>query len=747
MSAPDPKDLREIYSTELAEWDDIRAERAIDMRYVSGNPWKDSERKLREDAGRPVLSLDEIGQYHNQIINDWLANPRGMQFSPTGNGANDKGARFYENKARETEYRSQAQMAYAAAFGNMVEGSYGFVRLSTKYIHSEFFDADTPADLTLFNQDLWIEAIPNPDMYIPDSRAVRPDLRDQKKGFVIEAWATRDVERRFGKDIADRSGFFNSLRAPQWITKDTQQIAEYWDKAPTGKTRRLLHLKPGTAFNQTPGPTAAYQDQFARGTMPSSDDIVTHRDIEQVAVTQYLTNGFDILETKHWPGKYIPIAACFGKILYVPEGGVTKRKILSLTRLARDPYMLYCYYRTQQAEMAGMIPKAPVVGYKGQFKGLSESWARAPHEPLAFLEAHAKTPETGDALLPLPTRLAYEAGEHLQALELVAEGARRAIQAAMNVSPLPTDAQRLNEKSGKALEQIESSSQKGAFHFVKHGDMMIETIGVYFEDMCDKTLDTHRETGIRKPDGTSEVITINSGDPRDPDAISTKGDYLVTVTAGPTDVSERAAADQLVDSVIKNIGEFAQIAGPDAAKKVWGMSIRLKDLGAEADAIADVVDPPPPDGQKPPTPKELALTQENGQLKQTVQQMHQAIETKQIEFAAQKDIESMRLDKTAQLQIRLKEMDVAAKIETARISASKQAADPQAEAIEEHIALGTELAHTSMEAERDRQHEIQTAQLDHEHATAQAEQAASHGLVAAQQAADLAPPPTTGAST
>lgn len=394
-----------------------------------------------------------------------------------------------------------------------------------------------------------------------------------------------------------------------------------------------------------------------------------------------------------------------------------------------------------------MIPKAPVIGYKGQFKGMADKWAAAPHEPLAFLEAHGITEATGNQVLPLPTRLAYEAGAHLQALELVAEGARRAIQAAMNVSPMPTDANRISDLSKVAMDKLDATVQKGAYHFVDHYDTMIETVGVYFEDLCDKVHDTMGKTGVRQADGKSKIVAIN--DPHDPEAITTKGDYLVTVTAGPTNASERAAADVFVSDIAKNIGAIAEIAGPQAAKKILGMSIRLKDLGSEGDAVADVIDPPPPDGSKPPTPEMQALQQENQQLKAHVQQQDQAIATKQIEFAAQKDIESMRLDKTAALQIKIKEMefsdkdkDRAAKIEAARISAAKGAIDPVAAAIEEHIALGTDLAHTSMEAERDRQHEKEMAALDHAHTLTEAEQAASHGMIATQQQADLAPPPT-----
>src|SRR5678816_1239884 len=96
-------------------------------------------------------------------------------------------------------------------------------------------------------------------------------------------------------------------------------------------------------------------------------------------------------------------------------------------------------------------------------------------------------------LAEFPQRNPFEPA--IQALEVGAEAARRAIQAAMGVTFLPTQAQRHNEKSGVALKQIESSGQKGSFHFVDHYEAMIQEIGVKVEDLMDKILDNARDTG------------------------------------------------------------------------------------------------------------------------------------------------------------------------------------------------------------------------------------------------------------
>ena len=115
----------------------------------------------------------------NHVINALRANPRGMHFDPVGNGANDKGARWYENKARETEYRSHAEVAYLTAAENAIQRSYGFCRVTTQYSapHSP-------------NQEIWIEAIPDPDKVLLDADAKAPDAADMQYAFVFE-WGSR----------------------------------------------------------------------------------------------------------------------------------------------------------------------------------------------------------------------------------------------------------------------------------------------------------------------------------------------------------------------------------------------------------------------------------------------------------------------------------------------------------------------------------------------------------------------------
>ena len=249
--------------------------------------------------------------------------------------------------------------------------------------------------------------------------------------------------------------------------------------------------------------------------------------------------------------------SCYGKILYVTTDtsvSSPERQFMSMTRLARDPYMLYCVLRSAQAEAVGGVQLAGFVGYEDQFVHPAE-WQKASHEPVAFLEARAITDGSGGQPLPLPMKQSWD--PPLQNLEIAAEGARRAIQAAMGVSPLPTSAQRRNEKSGVALRQIESSAQKGTFHFTDSYDHMVRQVGVITEDLIPTTYDTPRDVGVIGADEESRTVRIN--DPDEDEPISTRGDHQTTISTGPAFESQREAASQFADQLAGNPDIFRLI--------------------------------------------------------------------------------------------------------------------------------------------------------------------------------------------
>ncbi len=657
--------LRNDYSEDEAGWKPVRDEGRTDIRYVAGDAWDPPDRAERIKNARLCLTFDEFSQYTNQLVNDSLQNKRAVKVTANGNGADDKEAELRANRIRQIEYRSNAQQAYTTAFENTVQRSFGWVRIISKYVNNSKRE-----------QELIIHAVPNPDMVTPGPH-VMPDGSDIQRLWFHEQWSHKEFLRKFPKaKIRDFSSNEWIDLAPAWIQRDRIMVCEYWTKDEDGN------------------------------------------------VLQRITNGVEVLGTTPWAGKDIPFVPCYGKVLFTQFNGKTEREIHSLIRLAREPFKAYCYVRTCEAELIAQMPKFPYFVRRGSLTPQSlEALVRSVSEPVAVIEVEALLAEmSGTGPPEFPVRNPYDPTA-LAGLEAAAEAFRRAIQAAIGQSALPTQAQRRNEKSGVALKQIEDSGQRGSFHFLAHYEAMITRVGLLLNDLLKPIHDTPRDMTIRKPDDTTQVVRINDPNWRNPEKNDqpehlqfTDGDFDVTISTGPQNDSEREAQSDFADLLIGN-PQFMQLAGQNAPK-IMAQAIRLRNVGPLGDAIADLLDPPQQQVDPQQQQQQMAKAQQlmEAQTKQIEALTHQ-IQTEQVKAQAQIDLQYVRN---------------AGAIEVAKIAAMAKGIHIQTEADEEMIALGMEQQHEATQNEQDRQHEAAMAAMQGQQ---QAQQTDQQGAQQAQQSA------------
>jgi hypothetical protein len=655
-------EIRDRLTYAKKAWEDVRVEGAKDLLCVAGQPWEALDPAglaQRKDAGRPAIACDELGQYINQIGNDVRQNKRAIKATPTGNGANDKTAEFKQNLMRQIEYESNAQReVYSPVFEDALQRSYGYGRVKAEIIN--------PLSR---NMRLRLEAFPNPDVVTPDpdGAMLSPDLSKIKFCFITQTYLRKAFKREFHNAQVVDFGDDHARVAPDWIRGDGIQVAEYWTVENVRRRVVFLKIDPSRGF---------FEHKLPR--KPGAAEVVYSHWVDVPYVCQYLTNGIELLvkegqqKRTPWPGASIPVFGCYGKILYVPTGTGTERRIMSMPRLARDPYMLYCYTRTCQQEVIGSVPRATFVGYEGQFRGHENEWNEAAHVPKPFLVARPTTEATGAAILPLPVRQNWD--PPLQNLEMQAEAFRRAIQAAMGTSPLPTEAQRQNQKSGKALDRIESSGQKGSYHFVDHLDGMITRVGAILDELIPHYYDTARDVTVRKPDDQSETVRINDPEARDPLMLKPEQSHDITLSVGPAEQSQRTAASDFADTIVGNT-ELMQFVGPEKGAKLIAQAIRLKSVGPVGDQMAETIDPKPPEEGAPPTPDQVAQLQAQGQqLQQALGEAQQAMATDQakqqgqIEAARIKaDADAAKATADADLQWKIAQLNAETELEKVRM--------------------------------------------------------------------------------
>jgi hypothetical protein len=748
-------EIRDNWRIDDQEWSEIRDEGDKDIQCLTGGLWEAMDPKgaqQRKDANRPMIALDELNQYTNQVINDLRANKRGIKVDPKGNGANEKNALFLQGKIRDIEYKSNSHQAYTTLAENMIQRSYGWLEVTSEHV------TNTAEDFSIFDQELVIKPVVNPNQITPGAHSVSSDGKDLTRLWVRESRGIEEFKREFkGAKVTAFSPEEKSA-APGWIKGQTIDVAKYWTKRSAGKRTRIA-LKPTVAGGE---PTLFWKDELKKhfkGEIPS-ELVLKSREVESFKVCNYLTNGFEILETNEWPGQSIPFVSGYGKIVFVTQGGQTKRKILSLVRLARDPQMLMAYLATCEAELVGMTPKFPYFYWDGSLTpGALSLLQRSLHEPIAGIPV--KLPTTQGAPATFPMRQPYE--PPIQALEILKESVRRSIQSAIGSSPMPTQALRHNEKSGIALKQMEDSAQKGSFHFVDHYDEAISRTGEICKENIRHFLDTARTTSYRMKDDKPAMVRIN--DPRtvdaqgqplphvqqnqeaglDPHIDTSLGDFDVTISVGPRMDSEREATSDFADTLLGS--KAMEFVAPPQRAKLLAAAVKLKNLGPMGDQIAEILDP---ESQNDPA---QAAHQLEG-AKHQMQEMGQALQQLTMEKHA-KVLDLQSREKIAQMEIDSKERIAAADRETKLAVAEEGAKVERMELfLEERARLGVQGAdaaatvaehtHEAAMSQMEHQQGLEAAQQGHEQALEQGDQAAAHGLVAGQQAADLAPEPAAG---
>ena len=687
---------------------DIREDGRQDMRYVALNPWPEAE-KLQRKGIRPCLVMDEYGQYANQVINDIRQNKRAIEVEPEGYGANDQSAELIGDLFRNIEYDSNAQSAYICGFENMLNRSYGGWIVRHVYINDKSFD-----------QKLIIDRIPNPDASYPDPDCKKADYSDARYWFLLDLVPRKEYKKRYPKATITDFDTAHYKTAPNWIKEDQIQVAEYWvvDETP----RTLYQVKiDGQA------PVTMAEDELPAGFDIAKEKrdggrILNEREATVRKVTQYITNGIEILETNPQPGKYIPIIWLTGKELYIDDGNGPRKILMSLVRPMRDPLMLVNYCATTKAEVIGMTPKAPYIGYTGQFHK-PEIWQSANMVPVAFLEANAKTEATGDAILPVPTRQTYS--PEIQALEMAQESARRSVQAAGGMTALPTNAQRLSEKSGKALEAIDANEDRGTFHFIDNYKMAIAYTGTVMEDLRRYIYDGSREIGVRNKKGEHRVVKINQKHLNDQGVEVyhdlTAGEHKITIGSGPSFESEREAANEFADTIIPELEQIVQ--DPVIRAKLAALVVKLKNVGPIGDEIVELLDPK--NGPDQSAAQLAQATQQSQQYQGMVAELQTQVQQYELEKKAKvidNEYKAAEADKDRKLKLDIAEITTKAQDKEARdrltadlmqqlhVAAHEAATTAVQHAHERHLA-----AHSAQQAQQaqaaDQGHQRQMAEM------------------------------------
>ena len=636
-----------------------REDETDDLRFYAGSP--DNQWQWPADVlatrgavqgqtinARPCLTINKLPQHVRQVTNDMRQNRPGAKVIPVDDKADVAVADIFNGMIRHIEYISDADVAYDTACENQVSYGEGYIRLLTEYCDDNSFD-----------QDIKIGRVRNSFSVYMDPLIQDPTGADAKYCFVTEDVTRLEYERMYPNSTPIstlQSLGVGDQSISNWLNEDTIRVADYYyidyDKA-------TLNLYPGnmTAFAGTP------EDREMKAVYGKP---LRSRESDRPKVRYCKINGYEILEEREWAGKYIPVIRIVGN-----EFEVDGRLYVSgLVRNAKDAQRMYNYWVSQEAEMLALAPKAPFIGYGGQFEGYEEKWKTANTNNWPYLEVNPDVTDGQGAALPLPQRAQPPMASSglLQAKAGASEDIKSTTgqyNASLGMGS--------NERSGKAILARQREGDVGTYHYGDNLSRGVRHVARQLVDLIPKIYDTQRIARIIGEDGETKMVKINPEQAEPVNQIVNEegiviekiynpgvGKYDVVAITGPGYATKRQEALEAMAQLLQGNPQLWQVAGDLFVKNMdWPGAQEM------SKRFAKTIDPKIMAGDDKP-PELQAAEMQIQAMGQEMEQMHQMIQNvgKSIEM---QDLQ--RKDYEAEIK--------AYQAETQRISAVQAGMSPE----------------------------------------------------------------------
>ena len=646
VSDADDKDrlsaMRRRYTIALSAYSDSREDELDDLRFMAGSPdnqwqWPADVLATRGSVqgqtinARPCLTINKLPQHVRQVTNEQRQNRPTGKVIPADDRADVRVAEIFDGMVRHIEYISDADVAYDTACDNQVTYGEGYIRILTEYAREDSFD-----------QDIKIGRVRNSFSVYMDPAIQDPCGSDAEWCFITEDVSKADYERMF-PDAAPVSSLLSQgvgdQSLSQWLSEDMVRIAEYFYYE---HEKATLNLYPDniTAFSGSP------QDKQLKQMFGKP---LRSRTVDRKKVKWIKTNGFEILEERDWAGKFIPVVRVIGNEFEV-DGQLY---VSGLVRNAKDAQRMYNYWVSQEAEMLALAPKAPFIGYGGQFEGYEMQWKTANTNNWPYLEVNPDVTDGAGAVLPLPQRAPPPLAQ--TGLIQAKLGAADDIKGTTGQYDSSLGAQS-NERSGRAILAREKQGDTGTYHFVDNLSRAIRYVTRQLVDMIPKIYDTARVARIVGMDGEVGMVRINPTQPepvkeiRDENGLvidkiynPSVGIYDVCVTTGPGYMTKRQEALDAMSMLLQSNPQLWTVAGDLFVKNMdWPGAQEM------AARFAKIIDPKVMEGEDQSPEMQMAkmqleaLTKELNQVVGMLQRVEQSIEAQEVQIKAY-DAETKRI--------------------------------------------------------------------------------------------------------
>lgn len=524
------RDMRENFDLDLGA-DRLNRQAAIeDLKFLTGDQWDDGARAVREDAKRPVLTINRAPAFVAQIVGNRRLNQIQVKIVPD-NGGTREVATLREDLLRSIQKNSNAETAYDNAFQNVAACGIGNFQIRLDY-----------ADGDVFEQDISIEPIPNALAVVWDRASVIPSGKDAAHCFVVESMDSKAFKRLYPdvvpSDVTTDTAYIGDGVGAGWYTQDTVRIVNYWRMCK--KPRTLALMKNGTVLDIT-----GMEDtpELLAGIATDDQGLPVLRESDVPYAEMWACTGSSILE-----GPYtleidrVPVFRVQGWEVNVGE----ERRRWGIMRFLKDPMRFHNYWRSVIAERLLMAPKARWVAAAQSIEGRENEWRNAHLSTDSVLIYDA---ENG----PPPTftpPVIIEPG--------LVQFAEMAVQDIRDVSNIHEASlgQQSNEVSGKAIIARQRVGELGSVGYNDNADDAIRECGRVCDQLIPKVYSGPRTVLVVGEDGHDRLVPLNQEGGID---ISV-GKYKVSTTTGPSYVTKRVEAAEAMLNMVNAMPQTMAVA-------------------------------------------------------------------------------------------------------------------------------------------------------------------------------------------
>lgn len=646
-------------------WQPIYDEAKKDLDFQSAKEdaqWDASDANARRSSGRPVLTIDNLAQFVNQVSNDVRMNTPSIDVIPAGAGATPEVAEIYQGLIKDIEYKSGADDAYDNAVNFSIKCGLGFIRV----------DHDYENELS-FNQELYIQRVINPFSILYDHASIEADGSDAKYCFVFEKMDKEEYESRYPK--ASMTSFkIDGMECEE----DEILIAEYYQV----EEYDVLLVMEGD------------ESRIVQDDEIIPDGAYTRKSKART-VKRYKINGDQILEETTFPGDYIPIVPVYGEECWI-DG---ERHLISVIRRSKGAQRMYNYLASMETELLMKAPKSPILAAEGTTEDYAEDYLNPDRAGVLRFK------QTDSEGRPAPAPIIVPPVQIPMGIVNAKQQTTQDIRATMGLYDSFLG-QQDNAISGVAINNRQREGNRAVFHYADNLVRSITQVGRILVSAIPQVYDTPRIVNIIGKEETNDMVGINGMyvDGQEQNYSLALGKYNVKVTTGASFSTMRQEAAEALQALIG--------AQPQLMSVIGDLAFKYSDFaGAQAisERIKRTIDPKILDEKQ--DPQMMALSAQNQQLQQGIEmlqmqiaQLDQQLQDKQAEIAikmqaeqsdAQNDerkyqleLEKLRMEERSKMaEIQLKQQELELKAYDLGLKTDKQAMEQRNNALQQVAAL------------------------------------------------------------